>query len=60
MQDSLEDIAFAVGGAVVSPGPGSAELLLAILIACGFAFSTLYALFTGRHGHVSRWPERHS
>ncbi|MCB8821602.1 hypothetical protein [Microvirga rosea] len=47
MQDSLEEIAFTVGGAVVSPGIGSAELVLALLVAFGFLGSALYTLFRG-------------
>lgn len=60
MQDSLEEIAYTVGGAVVSPGVGSAELIVAVLVACGFLVSALHSLFAGRHGQEAHWPrERH-
>ena len=44
MQDSFEEIAYAVGGAIVSPGLGTAELIVAALVACGFAFSAVHSL----------------
>ncbi|MBF9234357.1 hypothetical protein [Microvirga alba] len=59
MQDSLEEVAYTVGGALVSPGLGSAELLIALLVACGFAFSALHALFAKSDTDESEWKGRH-
>ena len=56
MQDSLEEIAYTLGGAVVAPGPGSAELIVALLVACGFFVSALVSLVPGRHDQDIRWP----
>ncbi|QFU17290.1 hypothetical protein [Microvirga thermotolerans] len=56
MQESLEEIAYTLGGAVVSPGPGTAELVVALIVACGFLASALLSLFPGRHGHGIRQP----
>ncbi|MBZ6078306.1 hypothetical protein [Microvirga puerhi] len=56
MQDSLEEIAYTVGGAVVSPSIGSAELILALLVACGFLFSAFHSLFSGHH--ETHWQEK--
>ena len=56
MQGSLEEIAYTLGGAVVSPGPGSAELIVALLVAFGFVVSALVSLVPGRHGQDIRWP----
>jgi hypothetical protein len=59
MQDSLEDIAYKVGGAIVSPGLGTAELFVAALVACGFAFSAVHSLFVkGGTGEASRRERR--
>ncbi|WP_162559287.1 hypothetical protein [Microvirga sp. 17 mud 1-3] len=56
MQGSLEEIAYTLGGAVVSPGPGSAELIVALLVAFGFIVSALVSLVPGRHSQDVRWP----
>lgn len=61
MQDSIQDVAYVVGSAVVSPGPGSAELILGLLVACGFIASALYGLCS--HCHMPHWHDifsRHS
>ena len=39
MPDPIEDFAYAVGDAIVAPGLGSAELLLAIVVAGAFIAS---------------------
>jgi hypothetical protein len=41
MQDSLEDVAFAVGDAFVSSSLGTAELLVALVVALAFALSAV-------------------
>jgi hypothetical protein len=51
MQDSLENIV----QTLVSPGLGSAELVLAALVACGFLFSTIYALFVKGDSSLEWW-----
>jgi hypothetical protein len=47
MQSSIEDVAYTMGTTLVSPGVGSAELALGLLVALGFAVS---ALFSAVHG----------
>lgn len=51
MQDSLETIV----QTLVSPGLGSAELLVAALVACGFLFSTIYSLFVKGDSNLEWW-----
>ena len=58
MQGSIEDVAYMVGGAIVSPNLGTAELILALLVACGFAFSAVQSLFD-RHKDDGHWREKH-
>jgi hypothetical protein len=41
MQDSFEDVAFAVGDAFVSSGLGTAELLVALVVALAFVLSAV-------------------
>jgi hypothetical protein len=57
MTGSVEDIALAVGDAIVSPGLGSAELVVALLVALAFVAS---AVLTGlsRHGDDGGWRQR--
>jgi hypothetical protein len=57
MPDSVEDIAYAVGGAFVSPGLGSAELLLALIVALAFLASAVQTLLA-RHRGESHWRQR--
>ena len=50
MQDSLEEVAFAVGGALVSPSVGAGELIVAVIVALAFGLSAVQtALTRGRH-----------
>jgi hypothetical protein len=58
MSGSIEEVAYTVGGAIVSPNLGSAELILALLVGCGFAFSAIHAAFSG-HKDRDHWRERH-
>lgn len=58
MQDSLEDVAYNVTGALVSPGPGSGELLIALLVACVFVFAALHALFVKHGPDETGWKGR--
>jgi hypothetical protein len=51
MQDSLENIV----QTLVSPGLGSAELVVAALVACAFLFSTLYSLFAKGDSSLEWW-----
>ena len=61
MPDSLQQIACALSRVVVRPSLGSGELVVTVLVACGFAFSAVHSAFARRHGHDGRWPEqRHS
>ncbi|HEY8384391.1 MAG TPA: hypothetical protein VIL09_19800 [Microvirga sp.] len=48
MSESLDEIVYAVGGALVSPGPGSAELILAALVAAVFVASAVKTLVATR------------
>jgi hypothetical protein len=54
MQDSIEELAYTVGGAIVSPNLGAAELVLALLVACGFALSAIHSAFAGQTNE-RRW-----
>lgn len=51
MQDSLENIV----QTLVAPGLGSAELVVAALVACAFLFSTLYSLFAKGDSSLEWW-----
>ncbi|GEO18355.1 hypothetical protein [Microvirga aerophila] len=57
MQDLLEDIVQTVGGALVAPGLGSAELVLAMLVAFGFFIGAIYSIFA-RGDRELEWWER--
>jgi hypothetical protein len=57
MQDSVEDIALAVGNAFVSPSLGTGELILALLVALAFALSAVQTAAKGRSDE-HRWRER--
>jgi hypothetical protein len=58
MQESVEDIAVAVGGAIVAPGIGSAELVVALLVALAFVASAVLT-FLPRRGEETDWrPHR--
>ena len=48
MPEPIEDFAFAVGDAIVSPSLGSAELVVALVVAGIFVASAVQTLF-GRH-----------
>lgn len=56
MPDTLEDVAYAVGGAIVSPGLGSAELLLALIVALAFVASAIHT-WRVRHRGEEQWRE---
>ncbi len=52
MQDVLENVA----ASLVSPGPGAAEFLVAVLVACGLAAIALLALLPkGGAGNLEWW-----
>ena len=55
MQDSVEDVVYAVGDAFVSSSLGAAELIVAALVALIFAFSAIRTVAKGRDG----WHVRH-
>ena len=57
MPDSVEGIAYTVGGALVSPGVGSAELLVSALVALAFVASAVQT-WLSRGRHVKDWRER--
>jgi hypothetical protein len=57
MPDPIEDIAFAVGDAIVAPGVGSAELLVALLVAGAFIASAVQT-WLARHRGEDGWRER--
>lgn len=59
MPEVLENIAFAIGGGLVSPGVGAAELVLGLLVGLGFAWSAIRAALAGCHPPEDRrLPER--
>jgi hypothetical protein len=58
MQDSVEDVAFAVGNAFVSSSLGTAELIVALLVALAFGLSAVQTLAKGRADEEG-WRERH-
>ncbi|MCB5173815.1 hypothetical protein [Microvirga lenta] len=55
MQDSFEDIAGTLGTALVSPGLGSAELILAALVAFAFLIGSVYSLFAKGDSDLEWW-----
>jgi hypothetical protein len=59
MQESLDDIAYAVGDAFVSSNIGTAELILALVVALVFVASAVQTLIAGRpdedHWHEHRF-----
>jgi hypothetical protein len=57
MPDSFEDIAYAVGDAFVSSRLGTAELLIALLVALAFALSAVQTFLT-REKDKDDWRER--
>ena len=57
MPDSIEDIAYTVGGALVSPGVGTAELLVAAIVALAFVASAVQT-WLSRGRHAQDWHER--
>jgi hypothetical protein len=57
MQDSLEDIVHALGGALVAPSLGNAELILAMLVVFGFLIGAVYSIFA-RGNRELEWWER--
>jgi hypothetical protein len=59
MQESVEDIAVAVGGALVSPGLGSAELIVALLVALAFVASAVLTLLP-RRDEETDWRQHRS
>jgi hypothetical protein len=54
MQGSLEDIAHTLG-AIVSPGVGSAELIVAAVVAFGFLGSAIYSIFARGNPDLEWW-----
>ena len=59
MQESVEDIAVAVGGAIVAPGLGSAELIVALLVALAFVASAVLT-FLPRRAAETDWRQHRS
>jgi hypothetical protein len=51
MRESVENIAFAVGGGVVAPGIGAAELLVGMMVGLAFAWSAIRAGVFRLHHH---------
>jgi hypothetical protein len=52
MQNTVEDVAFAVGDAFVAPNLGAAELIVACLVAAFFIVSAIQTIAKGRdEGH---------
>ena len=56
MPDSFEAIAYAVGGALVSPGLGTAELYLALIVALAFVASGVHTWLVRNRGEEN-WRE---
>jgi hypothetical protein len=59
MPESVEDTAVAVGGAIVAPGLGSAELIVALLVALAFAASAVLT-FLPRRAAETDWRRHRS
>ena len=55
MQDSLEDIVYSLRGAIVSPGLGSAKLILAALVAFGFLLGAVHSIFAKGDSALEWW-----
>ena len=59
MRESVENIALTVGGGVVAPGIGAAELVLGILVGLAFAISAIRAgVFKLQHHEHHHLTER--
>jgi hypothetical protein len=58
MQDSVEDVVFAMGDAFVTSSLGASELLIAVLVALAFALSAVQTLARGR-ADEDHWREHH-
>jgi hypothetical protein len=56
MPDALEDVVYAVGDAIVAPGLGHGELILAFVVALAFAGSAVKTW--RRRGTREGWRER--
>jgi hypothetical protein len=55
MQDSLETLVHTLGGVIVSPSLGSAELLVAVLVAFGFMASAVHSIFAKGDPNLEWW-----
>ncbi|HZH52916.1 MAG TPA: hypothetical protein VEZ16_13675 [Microvirga sp.] len=55
MQDSLENIVQTLGGALVAPSLGTAELVIAALVACAFLFGAIHSLFAKGDSDLEWW-----
>lgn len=60
MQDSLESIVLNVGGGLMSPGVGTSELALGLLVGLGFAWSALRSVWPGHHSNERHQPQHHA
>ena len=58
MQDTFEDIIQTLSSALVAPGPGSAELLLGLLVAFGFLASAIWSIFAKGDQELEWWERR--
>jgi hypothetical protein len=55
MRDSLEDFVQSLGSAFVAPSLGSAELVVAGLVACVFLFGAIHSLFARGDSDLEWW-----
>lgn len=58
MRDFLENFAASFGSADVSPGLGTAEFFVAMLVACGFAMIAISSLLPKDKTSDLEWWER--
>jgi hypothetical protein len=60
MKNSVEEIVLAVGDALVSPGLGHAELILAALVGLAFVWGVIRSLFGDDEESDPTWRGRRS
>jgi hypothetical protein len=58
MQESVEDVVYAVGDAFVTSSLGTSELLIALLVALAFALSAVQTIARGRSDE-DHWRGNH-
>ena len=58
MQDILGNFAASFGSAIIAPGLGAAEFLVAVLVACGLVMIAISSLLPKGKSEGLEWWER--